>query len=180
MRITLFIISLLLYSSIEGALPDDDEIHWTKRQTLTFDDFQSMVPDNTSWAALTSSYIYFTYGTSNGNLTSMRVYASFRKKESWMKIKNENVLAHEQLHFDITEVFTRKLYSEAQELKGKKGNIPQQVKDLFNTINDQCDLVQRQYDNETVHGTRNEEQEVWKKKVAQMLIQYPEYPDETN
>jgi hypothetical protein len=94
-----------------------EEIKWTERRQLAFSDFNGQMPASTPWAALTSSYVYFTYAPRMVNYQRFSVYASFRKKESWMKVKNEEVLNHEQLHFDITEVFARKLYGEAALLK---------------------------------------------------------------
>src|SRR4029453_673466 len=127
------------------------------------------VPENTPWAALTSTYIYFTYGTTNGKLTSYHVYAAFRKNESWIKTKNENVLSHEQLHFDIAEAFSRKLYKKAAELKNEAGDIPKEAKALFKKVNDECDRVQQQYDDESAHGTKEKEQAAWKKKIEEMM-----------
>lgn len=180
MHLLLIILSLL--SPWKSDLPpvNSEEIRWMDRHELTYSDFKGKVPGNTPWAALTSSYIYFTYGTTNGRLTSYKVYASFRKSESWMKIKNEEVLAHEQLHFDISEAFTRKLYAQVQELKNKSGDIPKQASDLFNRMNSECDQTQQLYDEETDHGVNEEEQLKWKKKVEELLSSYDPYPVPTN
>ena len=96
-----------------------------------------------------------------------------------MKIKNEVILSHEQLHFNIAEVAARKLYQEIQLLRDQPGDVPRQVSDLFARINSDCDKMQQQYDEETAHGIKPEEQASWKKKVTEMLEQYPAYPPET-
>jgi hypothetical protein len=170
--------TLLLSALSMSFNPGEGEIKWPEGKKLTYSDFEGRVPPNTPWAALTSSNIYFTYQTSNGKLSSFLVYASFRKKNSWIKIKNEAVLNHEQLHFDITETFTRKLYKEISLLKDSHGDIPKQVTELFKRINNECDQMQQQYDAETQHGTLPEEQESWKKKVEKMLSDYPPYPEQ--
>src|SRR4030095_9396044 len=110
MLIFLFLVTFFPPFFPKAPAAGADEIRWIQRQTLAYNDFKGSVPENTPWAALTSTYIYFTYGTTNGKLTSYHVYAAFRKNESWIKTKNENVLSHEQLHFDIAEAFSRKLY----------------------------------------------------------------------
>jgi len=94
-----------------------------------------------------------------------------------MKVKNEEVLNHEQLHFDITEVFARKLYGEAALLKDEPGDIPAKAKELFNRINSECEKMQEQYDDETQHGTVIDRQTAWNKKVNELLKQYEPYPN---
>lgn len=154
----------------------DGEIKWVEGRMLTYNDFQGKVPTASPWAALTSSNIYFTYSTANGRLSDFRVYASFIAENSWMKIENEDVLAHEQLHFDITEIFARKLYLEADLLKTKSGSVPKLASDLFKNINKDCDAMQQQYDDETSHGTKSDKQIEWAKKIALILSNHPSYP----
>ena len=95
-----------------------------------------------------------------------------------MKTKNEVILGHEQLHFNIAEIAARKLYLQIDSLRGQSGDIPKQVNDLFTSANAYCDKMQRQYDEETAHGIKPEEQAAWKKKITEMLSLSPQYPPE--
>lgn len=180
MNLFLLIASILWYAVVPSSVETDDEIRWSQRSELGFSDFKGEVPSNTPWAALTSSFIYFTYSTTNGKISTIKVYASFKKKESWMKTNRDDVLAHEQLHFAITEYFARKLYSDAQQLKQRSGNISPAANALFQSINSDCDKVQQDYDDETDHGVNAEAQEKWKKKVALMLKDFEAYPEITD
>jgi hypothetical protein len=155
---------------------DIEEIPWSEARVLAYGDFKGAIPEETSWAALTSSYVYFTYGTTNGKLSSYKVYAAFRKNESWMKVKNAAVLSHEQLHFNLTEIYTRKLYQQLGDLQKESVNVPEKAKSLFQRINATCDSVQKQYDSQTAHGTLEDEQAEWKKKTDSLLKLYPPYP----
>jgi hypothetical protein len=154
-----------------------DEIRWSQKSELDYSDFKGAVPGNTPWAALTTSYIYFTYSTSNGKISTFKVYASFKKNESWMKTARADVLAHEQLHFAITEYFARKLYSDAQQLKSQSGNVAASANALFNAVNKECDQMQETYDDETEHGVDIAKQEKWRMRVAGLMKQYDPYPE---
>ncbi len=173
----IILFSVLMFASQELRVPlTYNEIKWSEGRILTYGDFQGKVPEVSPWAALTSSNIYFTYSTSNGKLSDFSVYASFIEESSWMKIENEDVLSHEQLHFNITEIFARKLHERAELLRSKTGNVPKLASDLFKQINKECDILQQQYDDETSHGTNEDKQSEWTKKIAAMLSKQAPYP----
>lgn len=172
----LIITTLSLYSSAIRP-SQEEEIRWSQKSVLSFSDFKGKVPENTPWAALTASYIYFTYSTSNGSISNIHVYASFKKHESWMKTAREDVLAHEQLHFAITEYFARKLYHDSQQLRTERGNVAAAASSLFKAINQECDDMQETYDEETDHGIKPESQEKWKKRIEGLMKAYPPYPE---
>ncbi|MEP7127288.1 MAG: DUF922 domain-containing protein [Chitinophagales bacterium] len=176
MNLLLLIVSLSWTTFV--AIPSDveNEIRWNDRSKIAYDDFKGVVPENSPWAALTASYIYFTYSTTNGKISTVKVYSAFKKNESWMKTNREDVLGHEQLHFAIAEYYTRKLYADAQLLKEKPGDISVAANKLFKSINEACDQLQQTYDSETEHGVKTEEQARWKKKVESMLDEYEAYP----
>ena len=172
----LIVATLCLHvSAIRPA--NEEEIRWSQKSVLSYSDFKDKVPENTPWAALTASYIYFTYSTSNGSISKIHVYASFKKNESWMKTAREDVLAHEQLHFAITEYFARKLYHDSQQLRTERGNVSAAANNLFKAINRECDEMQEAYDEETEHGVRPESQEKWEKRIEGLMKAYPPYPE---
>src|SRR4029078_3590622 len=115
------------------SLPDD--IRWKESGKLSFEDFKGNVPGFTPWAATTSSQISFYYESVNGKLSKVVVYASFNKEKSWMKKKLPEVLAHEQLHFDITEIFARKFYHDVMK---KNSADKKELNILFQQSNKEC------------------------------------------
>ncbi|HYV90790.1 MAG TPA: DUF922 domain-containing protein [Chitinophagales bacterium] len=169
----MLLLSLFLILSFEKSFSLTDEIRWQESRRLTFSDFRGHVPLGTSWAASTSSAIHFGYETTNGVLSNVVVYASFNPEKSWMKKNLAVVLAHEQLHFDITEVFTRKFYHEVMKKSSASKN---ELNVLFQKENKDCEEMQRQYDDETDHGTIEDEQVKWVEKVSAMLQGEEQYP----
>src|SRR5690349_8815741 len=115
------LLSLLMVCA-EKSFSLTDEIRWQESRKLTFDDFKGDIPRVTPWAASTSSEIHFGYETTNGLLTHVVVYASFNPEKSWIKKRLPAVLSHEQLHFDITEIFTRKFYHEVMKKSSANKN----------------------------------------------------------
>jgi hypothetical protein len=54
--------------------------------------------------ALTSTALGIAYKVSHGELT-YEITCSFSKDKSWGLLKTPYILAHEQGHFDITEIY---------------------------------------------------------------------------
>jgi hypothetical protein len=169
------VIFFMLLSPIRFSFFSENEIRWEQSRELTYSDFKEAPPVVTPWAATTSSEISFSYEVINNHLTHVVVYASFIPEKSWMKSKLPEVLMHEQLHFDITEVYARKLYMEVihQSSVSKKD-----LTASFKSANAECQKVQQQYDDQTDHGTIQTVQAKWKEKVSGMLHSTDPYPAE--
>jgi len=171
----LFLIFLFSFCSTEKTFSPSAEIRWQETRKLTFADFKGAVPAFSSWAATTQSTINFSYSETNGKLSNVIVYASFTPEKSWMRKRIPEVLAHEQIHFDITEVFARKFY---HEVMNETSFSKEKLRDLFKSENAACEELQQQYDDETEHGTKEEMQEKWKETVSKLLESNAPYPSQ--
>lgn len=105
-----------------------------------------------------------------GNMT-FRAYAVFDRNKSWTR-KNMNdskLLAHEQLHFDIAEVYARRLEKRLNDmqLKRKEAKL---AKRLHHKYNNEQLKVQALYDEETIHGLSEPVQARWQELVSEGLI----------
>lgn len=160
---------------IEDIL-DDDRIEWTEGHRLTWDDFQAVVPYRQRWtrniAAITSSVIQYRYSCENGML-KYDIKSIFLPDESWVKdnARTEDYLMHEQLHFDITELFARKLRNR---LMGKTFACDE-VQKFENEIQitlDEWQKLQKKYDYETAYSLDYFEQSQWNDYVKRLLNVY--------
>ncbi len=88
---------------------------------------------------------------------------------------DKRVLRHEQLHFDITEVYARKIYIEAARWVGRNVST-HQLQELFDRLNNQCDSVQHAYDAATQHGRLFDQQQHWDVRIQALLDSIPPYP----
>ena len=100
------------------------------------------------------------------------VTAEFEKNNSWYdsKYKSDDVLNHEQLHFDIAEVFARKLRSKLSSMKNACDRPP--VVAEFQSNDREFDEFAIQYDIETSHGTNKKKQIEWVNKIQSLLLTY--------
>lgn len=163
--------TLLLLVLLTSLRPADREITWSADRPLTYADFRGRIPPASPWAATTRSTIRFSYETVNGILTQWTVEALFDPAGSWMRVREPAVLQHEQLHFDITEVFARQFCQHLQRHHGSR--VPRHLLgEIFQEYNRRCDSVQVEYDRQTEHGTLSTMQGRWTDTVRRWLSFY--------
>lgn len=155
-------------------------IEWSDTLALNWSHFKGQ-PDNTNDAvAVTASGITFGYalGENNGvyNKFEATVIAHFYPEESWYKPTrvNDTVLAHERLHFDITEWHARELRKEIAKLQISQ-NIKEQLESLYQKASLKLRATQKKYDRETDHSMIVPEQLRWQKLVAIELEKLEEF-----
>src|ERR1700712_691710 len=93
------------------VVTDEETIAWTPVRKLVWDDFLCTPQKQGDAVASTSTSLGIAYQLKNGQL-SFHITCHFSKHKSWGSLKTEYILAHEQGHFDITEIHARKLYQE--------------------------------------------------------------------
>jgi len=170
----IFFFSCILFcGQIEAQNEEDRVLPWTKERRLTWADYQGK-PLKTEWAsATTASGITYTLSSTIGNSESrleIMVTSLFYPDKSWYKpdLCDDVVLSHEQLHFDITELFARKFRARLKGLKNDK-NIKKKVRAIFVEINKELGAFQNKYDRETNFSRNLEQQFIWNKKIAETL-----------
>ena len=149
-----------------------NEIIWKNNLPLNWSDFSSNTQSG-HFDALTATAIYFSV-TEKPYSFEIEAYSIFDKKESWVNPKRATkvLLAHEQLHFDIAEVWTRKL-------RARVSQLDEQSTEAFMQLYDEhlagMASMQEQYDADTHHSTNAKAQQKWTvyvKKELDLLSQY--------
>lgn len=165
----LAIVCLLLW------LPSNDKtITWKETYKLTWNDFIGTPNHDSEAVATTASGITFSYSVkeTNGQISSFTVeaIAQFYPDKSWVKPDqaDAHVLAHEQLHFDITELHARLFRKQINELT-ISNKLPQQLDALHLSINKALSEVQKRYDAACDFSRNKEQQQLWQKDIAQQL-----------
>lgn len=165
----LVLLSGLFFVSFISDERDKNFVYWDTRQ-ITWEDFKGRAPSSSPYVAMTWSAIRFAYAGEGSNL-SISVETVFDPKQSWKK-KNitDFILKHEQGHFDLTEIHSRMLRKDIQETKFKKyESIDTDLQKLFQKNFNACDKMQDQYDKETDHSKKKEQQLEWDIKIQYML-----------
>ncbi len=151
-----------------------ETIVWTEKR-LTWKDFKGPSPVSSRVAATTASgisYEFSTAGTKDAFAIDFVITTHFYPKKSWYKpvLCDDFVLSHEQLHFDISELFARKLRKELSEATFTHENIKAKVKAIYNKNNKALNDYQNRYDEETNFSRYLQQQILWNKKIAEVLI----------
>lgn len=152
-----------------------DSYVWSTKNKLTWEDFKGTVPPDADAAATTASGISYTY---SANLLhhevklDFEVNAFFYPNESWYKptICNDLVLSHEQLHFDIAELFARKMRKRLNETSFSD-NVKAEIRDIYRKTLKELSDFQERYDWETNFSRDAKQQLRWNKEIAKALLE---------
>jgi Bacterial protein of unknown function (DUF922) len=164
----------------ETVEPDNpivgDEIKWSSDFRLDWSHFKARPDRASNMDALTESGITFSWSCDWRGF-KLEAYAIFVPTGSWVKEPTNNLLTHEQLHFDITEIHARKIrkffaeYPDACRL-GKSG-----IDRAAQTFIQASYARQEEYDQATNHGQNWRAQKEWQTKVADELAALAEYAE---
>ena len=154
---------------------DSDTLYWSKERKLTWDDFHGVPDTTTIGMAGTSSGFWFRSFYTTDTTLEFVVSTIFFKKHSWVKTnwdKTAYALNHEQRHFDITEVYARKLRQAFKSYKLNKATVIKDCDKFYNSLRIERDKMQAVYDMETKHSLNISKQKEWDAKIDKWLQEY--------
>lgn len=152
----------------------EEVIHWTKDYRLTWDDYKGKGNPSVGAAASTATYLGIDYNFSPEGLT-YTITCGFSKTRSWGLHKTDYILGHEQGHFDIAEIFARKLHRQMTTYKFNNATYQADLKKIYEDIVAEKEEMQNTYDAETNHSINKVKQAEWLGKIREMLKQYEQY-----
>ena len=94
-------------------------------------------------------------------------------------MKTDYILAHEQGHFDITEIFARRLNEALQNYQFNKRTFKKDIGQIYQAIVSEKEEYQRTYDAETDHSRNRKVQYDWLEKIDSLLAEtqsFSSYP----
>ena len=173
-KLLFFVCVLFIFCSSNIFKDDDDRILWSSKRKLVWEDFRG-IPDTsrTNVDALTSSKIEITENYTLDDIPKYVLQCHFIKSKSWTRVCDESTLLHEQLHFDIDELFTRKIRKSFDSLNLKKVKDYQLYNSIYISYGEKCELYQNLYDNQVYFN--NSQQQQWIKKVGTELVRLKRY-----
>ena len=177
-------ISLLSFSFVK-----DEFILWQENKKLKIQDFKADNKDTIKvnrqqfLGAISAIRIeYSSFQRNKNSVPDFSIKTYFDPNESWMLLKNDYVLQHEQIHFDLTELYARKMRKSVESLRQKNiTNISiyrkkiQHWNIMKEKTSNQFDADNQDYYIKIGQKTlfqKNPKQEAWKKKVDRELFQY--------
>lgn len=158
-------------------------ITWSEERKLVYDDFKGKVrPISISSSlsvAVTASMMSYKekkINPLNFTVKECSIASHFDCKTSWFdeNFKNTEVLEHEQLHFDATEIMTRK-FRKRLKTNYSKPVLQSVLESEFKTILNEVSQFQSEYDGETDNGRNKTKQAEWKEKINKELKELDAY-----
>jgi len=172
----LFISISLLIISLSCCSQSPDTIRWTPYYKLKWEDFQGRPDSASSYKAVTIADIFSTLSYNNSTF-NLKATCSFYKKKSWALGTGQNLLSHEQGHFNIAELFTRKLRMAFKEYKFNPKTIEADYNNIFSRIKAERAKMDASYDHETNLSRNKSKQVAWNKKIEAELKKLEKYSD---
>ena len=155
---------------------NEELITWNARQKLTWADYKGKPQPNADAAASTATYLGIEYNFGSKGF-DYKITCSFSKTRSWGLHKTDYILAHEQGHFDIAELFARKLHREMSLYKFNKNTFKEDLKDIYLSVTRAKEQMQNDYDRETNHSIIRDKQEAWLTRIDTMLTELKDFAD---
>ena len=152
------------------VINEEEMIPWRNQRKLSWDDFLSTPQKQGDAVASTSTSLGISYQVKNGELT-YTITCNFSKKKSWGLLKTEYILAHEQAHFDITELHARKLYEALYHYEFKPDSFKKDIAAIYEKIVSEKEAMQEAYDSETDHSRKKRLQYDWLEKIDSILAE---------
>lgn len=155
---------------------DYETISWSASRPLSWSDFRGNVPINPRASAITASGITYSFGTS-GTIDAMevdfKIDTFFYPTKSWYQVElcDSLILSHEQLHFDISELYARKMKKRLEAETFTYDTVKSRVKAIYREILDELDDFQNRYDTETNFSRNPEKQEEWRLQIEKALLE---------
>ena len=177
-------ITLLSFSFVK-----DDFILWQENKKLKIQDFKAENIDTIKvnrkqfLGAISAIRIeYSSFQRNKNSVPDFSIKTYFDPNESWMLLKNDYVLQHEQIHFDLTELYARKMRKSVESLRQKNITNISIYRKKIQHWNVMKEKASNQFDadnqdyyikiGQKILFQKNPKQEAWKKKVDRELFQY--------
>lgn len=189
MKIKLLAISVAFFMNEQNKLlinknvythPINDLILWSNEKHLHWDLFKSKKPpeQHQNMSAVTSVVLIIENEVYSKDLVTLSICNYFVSSKSW---KSQNttpdLLNHEQRHFDLHEIYARRLRKAVSNLTIPEN--PSEIrwsldKQRLNLRNDFINLSAK-YDKETEHGLIKHQQDIWDNYIDSLLLDLIEF-----
>ena len=187
--------SILLFLSFITA--PQDLILWRNINSLQIKDFQAIQKDtlktgNKKFLGAISAISIEVITTQKSRYTPPKLVVKnyFDKQQSWMLVKNDYVLQHEQIHFNISELYARKIRKSADSLARKNITNLNIYRNMVNDWEQKKQKTNNQFDAENddsflkigkeIFFKKNPKQKEWLDKINLELQKLNIYTYENN
>ena len=154
-------------------------LHWSASRPLVLADFQGRPRPGEPHAALTSATVVAQVACKSNKFTGS-VQAAFDPTRSWVRdpaAVTPRLLHHEQLHFDIAEVYARRLRQKLATMQLPCAQLGPVFERVSNGVYAEWEKAEDRYDVDTNHGLIPAQQQAWDELVRKQLTELEAYAD---
>jgi hypothetical protein len=173
------LLALALSWPLFGFSPADgseQEIRWVPNHRLSWSDFKGRPDRSSGMDALTESGISFSWSCDARGF-HQETYSMFVPTKSWVKTKTPELLKHEQLHFDITELHARKIRKYFGEMRNPCRMGQRGINTAAERFIRASTEMQHLYDKESGHSEIEAEQRRWEQEIAMELAAHADWAE---
>lgn len=169
-RLILVLLPCLVYipARSQSVATDLDLLLWNEYYKLQWDDFQGE-PDHGSLGDAGAAVQIKAKPYLIKKEIRYDVEAYFNRRKSWARDTSPSLLAHEQLHFDIAELYARKIRKKVRELQKHRVNDIKTYNKAIQALLLESNEIDEQYDLETLHGALSRKQADWSARIKKEL-----------
>jgi hypothetical protein len=175
LKTSTFLLLIILGVHTSVFAQEDIKKPWDAAQPLQWSDFMGPVDNSSPFTAFTYSGISYTwrvqYDQQHAPQYSFTVLSYMNKSKSWLRNDGrltDELLAHEQLHFDINEYFARVLL-EAFKTSTYSSADASEIKQVYDQVMQARRESQELYDEQTDHSKNKVNQAAWEAHIAKLL-----------
>lgn len=176
-----FIFSLIVFcaNGLFAQSQKRDLTEWTEGYRISIEDYKGRITDTLNYVN-TNCGIYCIPQVI-GDSASITIIAYMDKNKSWIRKKYADslALAHEQGHFDLTEIYARKFKKRVMSLRMNKRNFTKNIKLIYDTTWEDLQKQHAAYDKATQGGSVEFAQRTWQNYIKENLILYTPYTVQT-
>ena len=154
----------------------NDTLFWNEGLKLSRADFFGKEPKRSPYAGYSYTIILMDYEVESFDRRNIKpvfkIRSAFNRAKSWIsessKSNPDRVLMHEQLHFDISELTSRRLKARLEKKRFTE-NFRREIREIYDSEIAKGEEMQERYDEETRHGLSKERQKAWEIKIQALL-----------
>jgi hypothetical protein len=176
MKITHFLTALILILSSFRQVSAQDTLYWSSGYKLTPKDFRGKPDTNATYPAKAICGIKY-IGHASKNSVRTEAFGIFICPKSWAVISKDDSLwlIHEQLYFDIAELFARKLRKTFSEYKFRYVTVQQDLDSLYDINHEEMKNMHTSYEKETNYGNDESAQSIWNARIKSEMENFEKY-----
>ncbi len=180
MRIFSVLLFVFLLSSAT-TFAQRDLIEWNETLQLSAEDYKGAITSKDTSQHISSSCGLYCIPQITGDTASVTIIAYFDRNKSWAKRKRVTplLLQHELGHFDLTEIFARKMKKRILAMKTKKNTFIKDVQKVYEKTWEDLQKQNAAYDRATDFSNVEFAQRTWQNYIKENLVHYHMYSSQT-